>query len=193
MIELRLAYGVAVNRPVDLAGLSKKINIPVDRLLAKAVQLGLKESAREPVATTPSQPAIASPQPASTQRRSLAGRRPDLDNRYFRSRWEANYARYLNGQVARGAVAGWEYESKTFWFESIRRGTRSYTPDFKVLYRDRYEWHEVKGWMDPKSATRLKRMRRFYPDETIVLIDQRWFAAAVRGGLAGTIRHWERG
>src|SRR5215471_1288173 len=64
--------------------------------------------------------------------RGWGGRRKDLDDRYFRSSWEANYARYLNFLKSRGEIHDWQYESNTFWFHKIKRGTRSYTPDFKV-------------------------------------------------------------
>jgi hypothetical protein len=126
--------------------------------------------------------------------RAAHGKRADLDGRYFRSRWEANYARFLNWQVALGAVKEWQYECHTFWFEAITRGTRTYTPDFKVTYPDgRYEWHEVKGWMDAKSKTRLDRMRRYYPQEKLVLIDKGWFAWARKARLSEIIPYWEKG
>ena len=126
--------------------------------------------------------------------RSAGGRREDLGGRYFRSAWEANYARYLNLLQAQGVIAAWEYESHTFWFEAIKRGTRSYTPDFKVTFPDgQYQWHEVKGWMDPKSKTKLTRMAKYYPNEAIVVVGQDWFRAVVRSGLTGAIPYWERG
>lgn len=126
--------------------------------------------------------------------RSAGGRRADLGDRYFRSSWEANYARFLNQQVRRGLIQGWEYEPETFVFEAIKRGTRAYTPDFKVTFGcGRHEWHEVKGWMDPKSATRLRRMAKYYPDKVVVVIGAAWFKQANRGGLAATILGWEKG
>lgn len=126
--------------------------------------------------------------------RGSQGRRPDLDNRYFRSSWEANYARYLNLMIRKGELRCWDYECKTFVFEKIKRGTRAYTPDFLLTFSDgRQEWHEVKGWMDPKSATRMKRMSKFYPAEVVRIIGADWFKAANRGGLASVIQGWERG
>ena len=126
--------------------------------------------------------------------RSAGGRRADLGDRYFRSAWEANYARYLNWRVARGELAAWEYETKTFVFERISRGTRSYTPDFRLVFPDgRHEWHEVKGWMDPKSVTRLARMARYFPAEVVRVIDAKWFREAFKSGLATAIPGWESG
>lgn len=44
---------------------------------------------------------------------------------YFRSKWEANYARYLQWMKDQGKIAEWEHEPETFWFEAIKRGTWS--------------------------------------------------------------------
>lgn len=105
--------------------------------------------------------------------RSRGGKREDLDNRYFRSAWEANYARWLNYLVSVGVVERWEYEPRTFEFKAIQKGTRFYTPDFLVVFPDgHHEWHEVKGWMHPKGATAIRRFQKYYPDETLVLIDE---------------------
>jgi len=92
---------------------------------------------------------------------------------FFRSGWEMNYAHYLEWLVSVGEIENWEYEVDTFWFENIRRGVRSYTPDFKVFNKDKtFEYHEVKGWMDSKSATKLKRIAKYYPEIKVILIDE---------------------
>ena len=112
--------------------------------------------------------------------RAKSGTRADL-GLYVRSRWEANYARYLNWLKAKGQIAAWEYEPDTFWFEAIKRGTRSYTPDFKVTENDgRVVYHEVKGWMDAKSATKLKRMAKYYPEVRVIVIDQAAYQAIAK-------------
>lgn len=78
--------------------------------------------------------------------RCRGGKRPDLENRYFRSGWEANYARYLNLQQAHGMIVAWEYEPETFVFHGITRGEITYTPDFRVTELDgRQTYREVKG------------------------------------------------
>lgn len=93
---------------------------------------------------------------------------------FMRSSWELNYAHYLNWLVTLKQIAGWKYESAVFWFEKIRRGVRSFKPDFEVtLLNGGTEFHEVKGWMDDKSRTKLKRMRIYHPSVKIVLIDQK--------------------
>jgi len=92
---------------------------------------------------------------------------------FFRSVWEANYALYLDFLVKHKKIKKWEYEPKTFWFKKIKRGVRSYMPDFKITNNDKsVSYHEVKGWMDNKSKTKLNRMRIYYPNVKIVLIDK---------------------
>lgn len=91
---------------------------------------------------------------------------------YFRSKWEANYALYLDWLIDRGEIFKWEFEPDTFIFEAIKLGTRSYTPDFKVFKSEtEFEYHEVKGYMDSKSKTKLKRFKKYYPEHRLVLID----------------------
>lgn len=94
---------------------------------------------------------------------------------YFRSKWEANYALYLDYLKKKGGIKLWEYEKDVFVFEAIKFGTRSYRPDFKLHNpNDTIEYHEVKGYMDAKSQTKLKRMKKYYPDIKIVLIDSKY-------------------
>ena len=91
---------------------------------------------------------------------------------YYRSRWEANYACYLQWLKERGDIADWKHEPETFWFEAVRRGVRSYKPDFRVWENNGFSClHEVKGWMDSRSRTTLSRMKKYYPAEKIILID----------------------
>ena len=101
---------------------------------------------------------------------AAGGKRTDLGNRFFRSKWEANYARYLNILQASGVVQRWEYEPKEFAFP-VERGARFYRPDFRVFFGDgSAEWVEIKGYLDPTSKTKLRRMAEFYPNEKIKLI-----------------------
>lgn len=92
---------------------------------------------------------------------------------YFKSKWEINIAYYLEWLRIKGQIDDWCYEADTFWFEQIRRGVRSYTPDFKIFDKDgSVKYIEVKGWMDSKSATKLKRMKKYYPNVKVDLIDK---------------------
>ncbi|WP_040263705.1 DUF1064 domain-containing protein [Pseudomonas massiliensis] len=92
--------------------------------------------------------------------------------KYYRSKWEANYAHYLEWLKQQGQIASWAHEPKTFWFEGVKRGCVSYLPDFLVIENDgREAFHEVKGWMDARSATKIKRMAKYHPDVTLIVID----------------------
>jgi hypothetical protein len=123
--------------------------------------------------------------------RSRSGKRPDLDDRYFRSSWEANYARYLNWLQSHGGIASWRYEPKTFVFEGVTRGPFTYTPDFEITEKNgSVVFHEVKGWMDSKSRGKLKRFAKFYPDIKIVIIDKRQYDA-IKYQVSAAIRGWE--
>lgn len=123
--------------------------------------------------------------------RARGGRRADLGGRYFRSAWEANYARFLNFCQERGIIRGWEFEPKTFVFHGVTRGALTYTPDFLVHLADgSREWREVKGWMDSKSRTKLKRMAKHYPEERVVVVGASSYAE-IRRTLSGAIPGWE--
>ena len=111
---------------------------------------------------------------------------------YFRSRWEANYARYLQFLKRENKIQSWLYEPYTFWFNEIKRGVRSYKPDFKVFEFDgSHCWHEVKGFYDSKSMTKIKRLIKYYPDEKILLIDSKWFMK--NKNISKVISGWEHG
>ena len=95
---------------------------------------------------------------------------------FARSKWEANYARYLQWLYEQGEIAHWQHEPETFWFEKIKRGCRSYLPDFRVILRDNsVEYHEVKGWMDARSKTKIKRMAKYHPNIVLRIFDAVWF------------------
>ena len=100
---------------------------------------------------------------ATVMKMSKSGKRDDLGGQYFRSSWEANYARYLDSKKIK-----WEYEKKTFYFDGIKRGALSYTPDFKIFpegNNDAYQWVELKGFLTSKDRTKIKRFKKQYPDE----------------------------
>jgi len=126
-----------------------------------------------------------------TKRGSKTGKSADLGDIFFRSAWEANYARYLNWLVSIGEIQSWEYEPDEFEFKGIKRGTRFYLPDFKILTNsNHYEYHEIKGWMDAKSKTKIKRMRKYYPDVKLIVIDKDAYRALAKD-VKGFIPNWE--
>ena len=77
---------------------------------------------------------------------------------FFRSGWEANIARILNFKNI-----NWEYEPDIFSFleHGVKRGTITYCPDFK--WRGTYL--EVKGYLDGRGRTAIRRFKKFYPEE----------------------------
>lgn len=98
--------------------------------------------------------------------------------KYYKSKWEMNYAHYLEWLRSKNEIVDWEYEPEIFWFDKIRRGVTNYTPDFKVTtFAAGIEYHEVKGYMDPKSKTKLARMKKYHPEVRMVLIERPQIAA----------------
>lgn len=118
--------------------------------------------------------------------REIGGKR-----KYFRSRWEANYARYLQLLKDSKKIKEWEHEAKVFWFKGIKRGCVSFLPDFEVTNNDNsVEYHEVKGWMDARSKTKIRRMSIYYPEVKLLIIDSKWFKANNKT-LMPIIKDWE--
>lgn len=85
------------------------------------------------------------------------GYRKDLGY-YFRSSWEANYARYLN---YRGIV--WEYEPKRFYLKEL---DCTYLPDFRL---EDGTYIEVKGWDTREARIKRKAFRKQYGYKLIVI------------------------
>ena len=111
--------------------------------------------------------------------------------KYYRSQWEANYARYLEWLRCNGEIESWQHEPDTFWFHEIKRGVRSYLPDFKVTENSgTVIYHEVKGWMDARSATKIKRMAEYYPDVELIIIDKPIYKS-IENKLGRLIPEWE--
>ena len=86
------------------------------------------------------------------------GKRKGLGDHHFRSTTEADFARYLKYFER----LDYEYETVDLFFDKIKRGTRSYRLDFSIPALDIHV--EVKGYLDAKSLTRLKRCRIYYPE-----------------------------
>lgn len=132
---------------------------------------------------------------ARTRRRSWKAGWRDVGGKqiYFRSRWEFNYAIYLQSLVSDGSILGWQYEAKAFAFDKPLNGAFSYLPDFEVtLLNGQVEYHEVKGWMDCRSETKLRLMKKCFPDVVVKLIQKSWFDEFERNGKPATLAGWER-
>lgn len=119
--------------------------------------------------------------------REIGGKR-----NYYRSRWEANYARYLQWLKDKNEIQDWQHEPKVFWFEGIKRGCVSYLPDFCVIETSGAEsYHEVKGWMDDRSKTKIKRMAKYFPYVKLIVIDKPVYKD-IEKKLSSLIDGWEK-
>jgi hypothetical protein len=137
--------------------------------------------------------ALANATPSSNcYSRCKHGKREDLGDIHFRSAWEANYARYLNLLIKMKIIDEWNYEPITFWFEAIKRGVRSYKPDFSIRYRGETQivYVEVKGWFDDKSKTKMKRMKKYHPTVKIEFVGAKEYKATERK-WSSAIPNWE--
>lgn len=85
------------------------------------------------------------------------GVRKDLGKEVYRSGWEADVARILTTFGIK-----FQFEPTVFYFP-IQRGTKSYLPDFYLPETD--EYIEIKGWFDNKSKVKLKRFKKYHPQE----------------------------
>lgn len=95
---------------------------------------------------------------------------------YFRSKWEANVALYLEFLKKNHDIVEWEYEKEFYEFGDIRHGTTRYLPDFHITNLDgSIEIWEVKGYMDARSKTKLKRMKKYYPHIKLILVDKDFY------------------
>lgn len=111
--------------------------------------------------------------------------------KYYRSKWEANYARYLEWLKQKGDISDWKHEPETFWFDGIKRGCMSYLPDFKVTESNgSIVYHEVKGWMDDRSKTKIKRMAKYHPNVKLIVIDSKSYAS-IKRVMQPIISDWE--
>ena len=109
---------------------------------------------------------------------------------YLKSNWERRYCLYLSFMKKYNHIVDYWYEPETFWFDGIKRGTNNYKPDFKVQFPSgNFEFFEVKGFMDSKSFTKIKRMAKYHPDIKLRVIDKVWFQAN-QGILKKVIKNW---
>lgn len=110
---------------------------------------------------------------------------------YFRSKAEYRFACYLEWRKTIQNILDWAYEPKTFWFEGIKRGCVSYKPDFLVIELDgRHHWVEVKGYMDAKSKTKIKRFAKYFPQEKLEVVTSSWFTRN-KSKLKGLVPGWD--
>ena len=88
--------------------------------------------------------------------------RRDLGH-YCRSKWEANYARYLLWTGKK-----YNYEPKSFIIILANGEKATYTPDFLV----ENEWHELKGWESRNEVKKWEFFKQQYPKEKFVFVNR---------------------
>jgi len=98
---------------------------------------------------------------------SKIGRRPDCNNLFLRSSYEANFFRYMKHTYPNYIL---EYEPTTFSFApfGVLKGTVSYTPDFKIYDKNNpndYSIIEIKGFLRQQDKVKIKRFKKYYPGE----------------------------
>jgi hypothetical protein len=116
--------------------------------------------------------------PSKVYSNANGGKREDLNDQYFRSNWEANYARILNEQKI-----PWQYEPETF---DLSNGT-SYTPDFKI---GENKFVELKGWYDNDSKQKIELFLKEYPQYELDLIGETEYYS-LRNLFKSKIPNWE--
>ena len=135
--------------------------------------------------------ALGNPIPNVRGKWKAAWREIGSTRHFYRSRWEANYARYLEWLCSVGQIMKWEHEPHTFWFEGIKRGVVSYLPDFRVTEANGdVHWHEVKGWMDARSKTTISRMAKYHPKEVLIVIGEKQYKE-IGQKVSALIPGWE--
>lgn len=110
--------------------------------------------------------------------RCKKGKRDDLGNIFFRSSWEANYARILNLLGVR-----WEYEPETFEVGEAE----TYTPDFKLPDGTLVE---IKGWWTEASKHKIELFRAKFPDIKLETITRTEYTALSKQ-YRHLITNWE--
>lgn len=91
---------------------------------------------------------------------------------YARSKFEAAYGYFLQWKKNHGLIKDYEHEPLRFDFP-LKRGQNSYLPDYRVTTADDKSFYvEVKGYLDANSKTKLKRMKKYYPEVEVQLVLQ---------------------
>jgi hypothetical protein len=154
--------------PVEEAYLKAHGGDPINQLcqaLAKSRNAIKKKQAEQGCNGKPGKKTLGK---SSTFPKSKLGTRKDLGI-FLRSGWEANVLRFLKYKSEELGITLIEYEPHdfTYWQFGIKKGTVSYTPDFKVTYADgSYNWIEVKGgFLKTTDKTKIRRFQKYYPTE----------------------------
>jgi hypothetical protein len=111
---------------------------------------------------------------------SKGGIREDIGI-YVRSTWEANFVRILD-------LLGisWLYESKRFALIRADGSKMTYCPDFYVYG----VYWEVKGYMRPEAAEKIKLFKEQYPEQGLGVVDHEEYKKLERE-YRDLIPNWE--
>lgn len=99
----------------------------------------------------------------------------------YRSGWEYNYCLYLQWLKEQKQIKDWEHEPQRYHFIDTkvnppRAYGNGYLPDFKVIRNNgTFYLVEIKGQKQGKM--KLKRMKRWYPDIEIELVEAKEYMA----------------
>jgi len=158
--------------PVELDYLKRHKKDPINQLtiaLGKSISAVKKQLAEVKKGT-------AKPGPVSSKKTGRQqfkiGKRKDCNNLFFRSAYEANVYRWFQHtrlHHLHGGITKIEYEPQCFGFFEFghKTGTTAYIPDFRLSFKDGTKlWVEVKGgYMKAQDKTKLRRFKKYYPDE----------------------------
>lgn len=79
---------------------------------------------------------------------------------------EAAYAEYLRLQKIGGHILDFRFEPMRLVLRHAQPGKAkgmTYTPDFLVVYSDRFEFHEVKGFWRDDARAKIKMAAEIFP------------------------------
>lgn len=107
-----------------------------------------------------------------------SGKRKDLNNQFFRSTWEANFARILNY-----IGIEWEYEICRFKFNDCSLLIDFYLPQFDM-------WVEVKGYFKDITFKQFNKMHLEYPNENVKILDGKGYKKLTKM-FKLLIKEWE--
>ena len=89
----------------------------------------------------------------------------------FRSKFEYNWALYLQFLKESGEIITWDYEVRKFYFKDEETPPVQYTPDFWIFESsDSNYYQECKGYHDGATNRKLQRLAKHYPDVVIELV-----------------------
>lgn len=118
----------------------------------------------------------------------------------YHSRYEADWARYLDHLQQGGQIRAWVQNTTRFNLsEGVEYATKagvdtawSWTPDFLVWLSDgTCEIHEVSGWRHNRKAVQLEQFAIDYPNIPVREVLKADLIAIQKSGLAGEIHGWE--